>query len=101
MNISINKNTIIGDKSPLNPSGIRIGLCAMTTRGLNKTNCIVLAELIHHVIENAIRIQGDGCKLDEFKRKVDLLMKDGDKNLEDIKVRVYQFSELFHFQYKI
>lgn len=31
--ISINKNTIPGDKSALIPSGVRVGSPAMTTRG--------------------------------------------------------------------
>ena len=34
-NISLNKNTVIGDKSALSPTGIRIGTAYMTTLGFN------------------------------------------------------------------
>ena len=34
VDIYINKNTVPDDKSALLPSAIRIGSCAMTTRGL-------------------------------------------------------------------
>ena len=33
--ISLNKNTVVGDKNPMNPGGVRIGTPAMTTRGFN------------------------------------------------------------------
>lgn len=38
--ISINKNTVPGDKSALIPSGIRIGSPAMTTRGCKENDFI-------------------------------------------------------------
>lgn len=33
-NITVNKNTVPGDKSALIPSGLRLGAPALTTRGL-------------------------------------------------------------------
>lgn len=34
MHITVNKNSIIGDKSAMTPGGVRLGTPAMTTRGL-------------------------------------------------------------------
>ena len=33
LNITLNKNTILGDKSAMSPGGVRIGTPAVTTRG--------------------------------------------------------------------
>jgi glycine hydroxymethyltransferase len=33
VHITLNKNTIIGDKSAITPGGVRIGTPAVTTRG--------------------------------------------------------------------
>lgn len=57
--ISVNKNTIPGDVSALNPSGIRIGTPAVTTRGLKETDMEKLADIIERVIVIGSCIQGE------------------------------------------
>jgi glycine hydroxymethyltransferase len=49
-NVSVNKNTIAGDTSALNPSGIRIGLPAMTTRGMKEADMEWVAEIIEQAL---------------------------------------------------
>ncbi len=51
--IVVNKNTIPYDKrSPFNPSGIRIGTAAITTRGLKKDDVVELTRVISDIIKN-------------------------------------------------
>jgi glycine hydroxymethyltransferase len=65
VNISVNKNTIPNDVSALNPSGIRIGTSAVTTRGLMENDMKILADLINKVIsigsEIKIKFLPDTC----------------------------------------
>ncbi|MCX6792431.1 MAG: serine hydroxymethyltransferase [Candidatus Falkowbacteria bacterium] len=52
--ISISRSTIPNDPNPpMNPSGIRIGTPAITTRGLNEKDCELVAELIDQAIINS------------------------------------------------
>jgi len=36
VSITLNKNTIVKDKSALTPGGLRVGTCAVTSRGYEK-----------------------------------------------------------------
>merc|ERR1712202_73283 len=67
--ISCNKNMVPGNKSALNPSGIRLGTPAITTRGLDISHMDQVVKFIHSAIELAIEIQqSSGPKLVDFKK---------------------------------
>ncbi|MFZ2976103.1 MAG: serine hydroxymethyltransferase [Candidatus Moraniibacteriota bacterium] len=51
--ISLNKNMIPNDtRSPMDPSGIRIGVPAITTRGMKEKEIKIISRLINDAIEN-------------------------------------------------
>ena len=53
MGITLNKNTIPGDpRSPMDPSGIRLGTPAITTRGMKEAEMERIAEWMDKVINN-------------------------------------------------
>ena len=51
ISIACNKNTVPGDKSAFNPSGIRLGTPALTTRGLNEDHIDQVSIFIHKGID--------------------------------------------------
>lgn len=53
--IIVNKNTVPFDaRSPMDPSGIRIGTPALTTRGFQEADCARVAEIIIIVLSNPL-----------------------------------------------
>merc|ERR1719167_1145380 len=67
--IACNKNTVPGDKSALNPSGIRIGTPALTTRGLVEDDFKQVVAFMDQSFKLAQEIQTkSGPKLVDFKR---------------------------------
>ncbi len=51
--ITLNMNSIAGDtRKPLDPSGIRFGTPAITTRGFKEKDCAKVAELMIEVLKN-------------------------------------------------
>ena len=55
--VSVNKNTIATDKSALNPSGIRLGTSAMTTRGFSERDFAFVADTIDEITGVCQQIQ--------------------------------------------
>lgn len=66
--ITCNKNMVPYDKkTPFNPSGIRLGTPAITTRGMKEEDMIIIAQFINDVIENYDNEE----KLIEIKKEVE------------------------------
>lgn len=92
VNISLNKNSVQGDKSALNPGGVRIGTCCLTTRGLKEKDMYNVAELLDKTIKCAVNIQ---------KKNNIVLLKDFVKYLDNneevdiIKGEVVEFISKF------
>ncbi|KAL8171004.1 LOW QUALITY PROTEIN: hypothetical protein V2J09_022808, partial [Rumex salicifolius] len=66
--ITLNKNSVPGDKSALVPGGIRIGSPAMTTRGFTEKEFIATAQFIHEGIQITLdaKKSAPGTKLQDF-----------------------------------
>jgi glycine hydroxymethyltransferase len=66
--ITVNKNTVPFDpRSPFDPSGIRMGTPALTTRGLKEAEMDQVAEWI----DRAIQANGQDAKLAAIKKEVE------------------------------
>ena len=70
--ITLNKNSVPGDKSALVPGGIRIGSPAMTTRGLGEKEFTLIADLIHEGVQISLEAKSlvSGTKLQDFLKFV-------------------------------
>lgn len=92
-NVSVNKNTIATDKSALNPSGIRLGTSAMTTRSFNENDFKYVADTIDAICNLAIKIQKQSCsvKLIDFMKSAKLHYKDIRVIQEDVAAYCRQF----------
>ena len=95
--MSINKNSVYGDKSALNPGGVRLGASALTTRGFKQEDFIKVADFIDECTILAQDIQKEsGPKLVEFKKTLNE-STELTRRLESIKSRVNAFAEGFEF----
>ncbi|CAH2053558.1 unnamed protein product, partial [Thlaspi arvense] len=95
--ITLNKNSVPGDKSALVPGGIRIGSPAMTTRGLSEKDFASVADFINEGVEITIEAKKlvNGSKLQEFTKFVtspDFPLRG---RVESLKDRVESFTSRF------
>ena len=57
LHITVNKNTIVGDKSAVTPGGVRIGTPAITTRGYLEEDSREVARFLDDAINLSIDLQ--------------------------------------------
>ncbi|ORX72442.1 glycine hydroxymethyltransferase [Linderina pennispora] len=64
VNITLNKNSVCGDKSAVTPGGVRIGTSALTSRGFKEEDFVQVGEFLHRIVEIADEVQkAAGSKL--------------------------------------
>ena len=98
VDISINKNSVFGDKSAINPGGIRIGSCALTTRGLQEKDFKQVGEFLHRTIQLGLLIQKQsGKKLVDFKK---VLENEFVNDICQLKKEINTFATTFNFYSK-
>lgn len=86
--ITLNKNSIYGDKSAIYPGGIRIGTPAVTTRGMKEADMEIIATLIDSVLRLCMKVQAmSGKNIKDF-----LAALDKEEELIQIRKEVEEFS---------
>lgn len=89
--ITLNKNAVHGDKSAMNPGGVRIGTPALTTRGFAEDDFRKVAQFLKRGIDIGLDIQKiTGKKLVDFEPALD-----GNEQLERLRVEVEEFASGF------
>jgi len=101
VNIALNKNTVPGDVSAMNPGGIRMGSPPLTTRGLLESDFKQVAEFVMRGIEIADQVQSKGpngtMKMNEFREALATeKLANGDwPLLVELKKEVVDFARSF------
>ncbi len=94
-NLAANKNSIPGDKSALNPCGIRLGAPAMTTRGFGEEDFKRVAQYVDRLIKITQDVQKslpkEANKLKDFKAKV----TSGVPEILDVRKEVAKWASTF------
>lgn len=96
INISLNKNAIKGDKSALNPNGIRIGTPSITSRGMKEEDMYFIANFINIIVNFGIKIQNKtGLKIVDFLNEIK--KEENMKVINSIKYDVELFVNKFDY----
>lgn len=85
--IVVNRNTIPGDTSAADPSGLRLGTPWVTQRGLKEDDMLLLADLIADLLHAITPYSLEGRKGEARRAKVDFGL------LEEVKIKVRELAE--------
>jgi len=90
--ITVNKNTVPGDKSALTPGGVRLGAPAMTTRGLKEADFVKVAQFLDKGVKIGLALQKPKQKLTEF----DALLV-GNADVAALEAEAMEFAKKFPY----
>lgn len=92
--ITLNKNSVPGDKSAINPGGVRIGSPALTTRGLGEAEFVKVANFIHEGIQITVKAKETcpGTKIKDFLEYVESESCEQRGAILDLRKRVEAFA---------
>ncbi|XP_077263464.1 serine hydroxymethyl transferase isoform X1 [Temnothorax americanus] len=97
ISVACNKNTVPGDKSALNPSGIRLGTPALTTRGLVEKDMDKVVDFIDRGLQLSKEVSAiSGPKLVDYKRVLNT-----DENIKAKVAALREEVETFSRQFSI
>jgi glycine hydroxymethyltransferase len=85
--IVVNRNTIPGDKSAFDPSGLRMGSVWVTQRGFKESQMVQVADLMAQLLKATIPFHLEGRKGEARRAKVDFDV------LEDVKMKVRTLAD--------
>lgn len=71
VHITTNKNTIVGDKSAMNPGGVRLGTPALTTRGMKEKEMDVVAEFLTRHVQIGSKISEKYTKIADYMKAIE------------------------------
>ena len=94
VDINCNKNTVPGDKSALQPHGLRVGAPAMTTRGLVESDFEKIVEFVDRGIKitQSLKKGNPTHKLKDFK---ELVVSNPPAELAALKAEVQEWAAKF------
>jgi glycine hydroxymethyltransferase len=70
VHITVNKNSVVGDKSALSPGGVRLGTPALTTRGFTEADFTKVGDFVDQAIKEGVKISaklGPQAKVKDFE----------------------------------
>merc|ERR1711974_553546 len=92
--VTLNKNSVPADTSALVPGGVRLGACALTSRGFKEADFVKTMDFVDEAVEIAKGVQAKSKKLVDFKA---VLAEDSGvvAQCADLKSRVNDFASKF------
>jgi len=92
--ITLNKNSVPSDTSALVPGGVRLGTCALTSRGFVESDFTKVVDLIDEAVELAREVKSKTKKLKDYNEYLGADEATGAR-CADLKARVNSFASQF------